>query len=121
MVCFLGGFIGFWLSNINFYSFNKSLKFYFFFYYFSSMWFLPLLSTIGISFFPLKLSFFIFKSSDQGWFEFFGIQKIFNYFIFISKINQFIQFNNLKIYLTLFVFWILVLFILVILLYLNSL
>lgn len=121
MVCFLGGFIGFWLSNINFYSFNKSLKFYFFFYYFSSMWFLPFLSTIGVSFFPLKFSFFIFKSSDQGWFEFFGIQKIFNYFIFISKINQFIQFNNLKIYLTLFVFWILVLFILVILLYLNSL
>jgi len=120
VICFLGGILGFLIANINFYTFNKSLKFYFFFYYFRSIWFLPFLSTIGVSFLPLKLSLFIFKRSDQGWFEFFGIQKIFNYFILITQVNQFIQFNNLKVYLTLFVFWILVLFILVIL-YLNSL
>ena len=31
VICFLGGILGFLIANINFYTFNKSLKFYFFF------------------------------------------------------------------------------------------
>ena len=121
LICFIGGFIGFVVANLNFYSLNKSLKFYFFFYYFSSIWYMPFISTVGVTFFPLFVRLKIFKSLDQGWLEFFGAQKIFSYFLFLTKLNQIIQFNNLKIYLTLFVFWVFILFILVIFLYLDSL
>lgn len=121
LICFIGGFIGFVVANLNFYSLNKSLKFYFFFYYFSSIWYMPFISTVGVTFFPLFVRLKIFKSLDQGWLEFFGVQKIFSYFLFLTKLNQIIQFNNLKIYLTLFVFWVFILFILVIFLYLDSL
>lgn len=110
IICFLGAILGIFLSNISFYGLNKSLKFYFFSYFSSCIWFLPFFSTIGVSFFPLKISIDLFKSLDQGWFEFFGIQKIFKIFIIFSQIFQIIQFNNLKIYLIFFIFWILILF-----------
>lgn len=70
---------------------------------------MPQLSTIGVVYAPLNLGFKIFKFIDQGWTEFFGAQKIFKYFIEISSFFQIIQFNNLKIHITLFCFWLLVL------------
>lgn len=113
LVCFIGGIVGFIISKINFFSFNKSLNFYFFSYFSSSMWFLPLISTVGVIFFPINFGLKIFKSLDQGWEEFFGIQQFFKYFVKISKFNILFQFNNLKIYFIIFVFWILILFFLI--------
>lgn len=106
VICFLGGISGFLVANINFFSFNKSLSFYFFSYFFSRMWFIPMISTIGINFFPIKSGLKILKSLDQGWVEYFGIQQFFSYFINFSKISQGFQLNNLKIYFSFFVFWI---------------
>lgn len=114
IVCIIGGVIGYLISNINFFSFNKSLNFYLFGFFSRSMWFMPPLSTIGVTYFPLSLSLRLFKNLDQGWLEFFGIQQIFKIFIKISSIIQFIQFNNLKIHLTLFVFWIIFLILLIV-------
>lgn len=74
---------------------------------------MPTLSTIGAVYYPISFSFKLFKNLDQGWFEFFGIQQIFKIFISVSSIVQFIQFNNLKIHLTLFVFWIVFLILLI--------
>lgn len=112
--CLSGGFLGFLLARIkNCYENNKSLSYYFFSYYSRIIWFLPFLSTIGVSFTPLKQGFKIFKNLDQGWIEFFGITYLYSYFIKYSQINQILQFNNIKIYLTLFVFWIIFLFIIV--------
>lgn len=117
IVCLLGGFIGFFLSKVVvFYQNNKSLGYYFFSYFSRSIWFLPFLSTIGVSFFSLNQSVKIFKNFDQGWLEFFGIQYLFNYFIKFSQINQVLQINRIKIYLTLFIFWLSFLFILVLIL-----
>lgn len=65
---------------------------------------MPMISTIGVVYFPVNLGLKIIKSLDQGWTEFFGVQQRFYYFINFSKINQIFQFNNLKIYLVLFVF-----------------
>lgn len=113
IVCFVGGLIGVFLANQSFFTLNKTLKFYFFCYFSSSIWFLPFISTIGLVFMPLKKSINILKILDQGWLEFFGIQQIFNFFIKLSLINQVIQFNNLKIYLTFFGFWVIILFVLV--------
>lgn len=113
IVCLIGGFSGYIISNIGFFSFNKSLNYYLFSFFSSSIWFIPPLSTIGAVYYPVSFSFKLFKNLDQGWFEFFGIQQIFKIFIGVSSMVQFIQFNNLKIHLTLFVFWIIFLILLV--------
>lgn len=106
IICLLGGTFGFLIANINFFSFNKSLSFYFFSYFFSRIWFIPIISTFGINFFPINSGLKILKSLDQGWVEYFGVQQFFSYFINFSKISQGFQFNNLKIYFSFFVFWI---------------
>jgi len=112
IVCLLGGCLGFFISNINFFSFNKSINYYFFSFFFSSIWFMPGLSTIGVVYLPVGAGLIIVKRLDQGWIEVFGAQQGFNYFLNFSKINQIFQFNNLKIYLVLFVFWVVFLFLL---------
>lgn len=105
IVCLLGGIIGYLIRNSRFYFFNKSLNFYFFSYFNGTILFIPLISTTGIVFHPLLIGGLVLKSFDQGWSEFFGGQKI--YFIIknFSLINQFLQNNNLKIYLIIFIFW----------------
>ena len=113
LVCIFGGLLGVIFSSISFFSFNKSLNYYSFSFFSCSMWFIPSISTIGVVDYPLNLGFKIFKLVDHGWTEFFGTQQIFNYFIKISQIFQLIQFNNLKIHLTLFCFWVLVLVMLI--------
>ena len=110
LICFLGGSLGFLISLDKLFSRNKSLNFYFFSSFFSVIWFIPFLCTIGINRFPLKLRKALFKSLDQGWLEFFGVQLSFNFFLKFSVWNQFIQFNHLKIYLNFFIFWIIFLF-----------
>jgi NADH-ubiquinone oxidoreductase chain 5 len=66
IVCLIGGALGFLLSNINFYTFNKSLSYYFFSFYSSSIWFIPLISTVGVINFPVSFGLKILKSLDQG-------------------------------------------------------
>lgn len=113
LICIIGGVAGFIIANINFFSFNKSLNYYLFTFFSSLMWFIPPISTIGAVYYPVTISFKLYKNLDQGWFEFFGIQQVFKIFLKTSSIIQFIQFNNLKIHLSLFVFWIIFLFLLV--------
>lgn len=104
VTCVIGGLIGFFVSDINFFSFNKSFYFYYFSYFFRTIWFIPLISTIGVVYYPIRFGLKIFKRLDQGWVEFFGIHYFFIYFKNFSKIIQIFQINSLKIYFTLFVF-----------------
>lgn len=113
IVCVIGGLLGYLISNISFFSFNKSLNFYMFSFFSRSIWFIPILSTVGTVYYPIVFRLKLYKNLDQGWFEFFGIQQIFKIFIKFSSIIQFIQFNNLKIHLTLFILWITFLILLV--------
>lgn len=114
--CIIGGLLGYLGSFVSFFSLNKSLSFYFFSFFSSSIWFLPVLSTLGVSKIPLNIGFSLYKYIDQGWIEYFGVQQLFNYFIKLSKIFQFIQFNNLKIHLMLFCFWVLSLILVILIL-----
>nr|YP_010498968.1 NADH dehydrogenase subunit 5 [Polypedilum henicurum]UWR98464.1 NADH dehydrogenase subunit 5 [Polypedilum henicurum] len=109
-VCFLGGILGILSSKLTIFSYNKSMNYYLFSFFSCSMWFMPLISTVGMIFYPLKYGFKLFKFIDQGWTEFFGIQQIFSYFMGSSKYFQMVQFNNLKIHLMLFCFWVMILF-----------
>nr|ALO70777.1 NADH deshydrogenase subunit 5 [Ocypus brunnipes] len=87
--------------------------------FFSSMWNMPIMSTFGVNYYPLYLGKLLYKNMDQGWFEYFGSQNLFNSMKSSSLFLQFIFNNNLKIYLILLVMWIMYLFF--ILYYLNSL
>nr|WPM93082.1 NADH dehydrogenase subunit 5 [Cricotopus cf. montanus] len=109
LVCILGGLGGYLVSNVSLYFFNKSLGFYLFSFMNMSMWFMPSLSTIGIMKYPLNLGYKTMKSFDQGWSEFLGGQNFYFLIKQFSFTNQFLQNNNLKIYLMMFVFWVFIL------------
>nr|YP_010471471.1 NADH dehydrogenase subunit 5 [Brillia brevicornis]UVG40810.1 NADH dehydrogenase subunit 5 [Brillia brevicornis] len=105
-VCLAGGFIGYLVSNVGIYYFNKSLNFYSYSFFSSSMWMMPFLSTKGVIFGPLDLGNKVVKSFDQGWSEYFGAQNLSKTMVIFSSINQIFQNNSLKTYLLIFVFWI---------------
>nr|UOU85117.1 NADH dehydrogenase subunit 5 [Ephemerella notata] len=70
-----------------------------------SMWFMPMLFTLGVSGAPLMSGYKITVTGDQGWSELLGGQGIFEGLIKSSKEMQYTQQNDLKIYLTGFVMW----------------
>nr|YP_010240835.1 NADH dehydrogenase subunit 5 [Calohilara tibetensis]QTG40243.1 NADH dehydrogenase subunit 5 [Calohilara tibetensis] len=108
-VCLMGGMVGYFVSYVNLFFFNKSLYNNKIVMFIGSMWFMPYLSTYGVIFYPLFLGGYIVKSMDQGWSEYFGSQQLYKSLIKYSQINQIVQNNNLKIYLLLFVLWIIIL------------
>nr|QNE85719.1 NADH dehydrogenase subunit 5 [Euleia heraclei] len=109
-VCIVGGLIGYLISNTSLFYYNKSLNNYLLSYFLGSMWFMPYISTYGIIKYPLMLGGIVFKSFDQGWSEFMGGQNLYNSLVKYSQYNFFMHNNNLKIYLLLFVLWIMFLF-----------
>nr|ARC95500.1 NADH dehydrogenase subunit 5 [Hippodamia convergens] len=107
----LGGWIGLEVSKFKlFYSlilFNK-MKLMFFF---SSMWNLPYISTFGINYFFLNIGMKNNKFIDQGFFEIYGGQGLFSFIKSYSVLMQYLFNNNLKIYLMMFVGWMIILMI----------
>lgn len=108
-VCITGGILGYLISNVSLYFYNKSLNNYFSSFFIRSIWFIPTLATRGSIFYPLLLGIRVIKSFDQGWREYFGGQHIYKIIRYFSIFNQFLQNNNLKIYLIRFVLWIIIL------------
>nr|ALO71078.1 NADH deshydrogenase subunit 5 [Pselaphinae sp. 8 EF-2015] len=90
---------------------NKKLSMYF-----SLMWNMPIISTLGITFYFLVLSKVNFDKMDQGWFEYYGSQKLYNNMSLISFFMQVLYKNNYKIYLIMMIY--LMVFMII---YLNSL
>lgn len=118
-VCFMGGLIGYYLSNWNLFIKTKLLKNKIFIWLFGSIWFLPIISTEGVVYFPLNLGNKYIKTIDIGWLENFGGQNMNFYLIKWANYFQYIQNNSLKLFIILFLLWI-ILFLLI-WNYLNSL
>nr|WKU84096.1 NADH dehydrogenase subunit 5 [Parhelophilus versicolor] len=108
-VCIVGGLIGYLVSKISLFFINKSLNNYYLSFFVGSMWFMPYISTYGIINYSLKLGSTIVKNFDQGWSEFMGSQNLYNQLVNYSQFNYVVQNNNLKIYMLIFVLWIMVL------------
>jgi len=122
VVCILGGLIGYLISSIYFlYSINKSIEIYNRRLFMSSIWFIPVIRTYLILRYPLNLGNLIIKSFDCGWSEFLGGQYLYKKLINYRQFNIYLQNNNLKIYLLLFVIWVVILFFIIIFIYSNSL
>nr|QLY89608.1 NADH dehydrogenase subunit 5 [Rachispoda cryptochaeta] len=109
-VCIVGGLVGYMISNVSLYFYNKSFNNYYMSMFMGSMWFMPYMSTFGIMKYPLILGGVVFKSFDQGWSEYFGGQYLYFNLVKYSQISLMIQNNNLKIYLMTFVLWVIILF-----------
>lgn len=109
IVCLLGGFIGYLIRNVNFFFINKSLVYYNFSFFSGSMWFIPLISTVGVVKWPLILGIYSYKMFDQGWSEYFGGQILYNQLKIYSLYVQEFQNNNLKIYLLSYILWVIIL------------
>nr|YP_010127605.1 NADH dehydrogenase subunit 5 [Platycheirus albimanus]QPP19861.1 NADH dehydrogenase subunit 5 [Platycheirus albimanus]UXF58171.1 NADH dehydrogenase subunit 5 [Platycheirus albimanus] len=115
-VCIVGGLMGYLISNVSLYMTNKSLNNYYISMFIGSMWFMPYISTYGVINYSLKIGMNVVKSFDQGWSEFMGSQNLYKQLVNYSQYNYILQNNNLKIYLMIFVLWIIILLMFLILL-----
>nr|WFP43325.1 NADH dehydrogenase subunit 5 [Onomarchus uninotatus] len=103
----MGGVMGYLLPWVSYQI--KLLNFYFSVVFCGSMWFMPYLSTKGLCGLPLFSGEMVLKIVDHGWSEEMGGQSFYRWFLESSQIVQWVQDNNLSIYLLSFVFWILIL------------
>nr|YP_588090.1 NADH dehydrogenase subunit 5 [Coreana raphaelis]AAY89309.1 NADH dehydrogenase subunit 5 [Coreana raphaelis] len=104
-VMILGLMMGWLISNMNFYSLNKFLKFYKLSLFLCSMWFMPSLSTYGLSNMYLMYSYNLMKKIDMGWSEYYSSYGMLNILKKYSFMYYFYQMNNFKIYLFSFILW----------------
>uniref|UniRef100_A0AAU7YSJ5 NADH-ubiquinone oxidoreductase chain 5 n=1 Tax=Rhoenanthus obscurus TaxID=2850857 RepID=A0AAU7YSJ5_9INSE len=105
-VSLIGGWLGYEVAKMSISIELNSLSYYRSVVFMGSMWFMPYLSTAGSVKVPLEMGGNLVNSMDQGWSEYLGGQGIYFNISYISKINQWIQDNDLKIYLMTFMFWI---------------
>nr|WIL79855.1 NADH dehydrogenase subunit 5 [Tillus nitidus] len=105
----LGVWMGLELSKFALSYSLKTLKYKKLSYFFSSMWNLPLNSTLNLINFPLKISNNYLKNIDQGWSEYYGSQNLFNSIKNMAQFKQILLNNNLKIYLLMMVLWLILL------------
>nr|URX52768.1 NADH dehydrogenase subunit 5 [Neotermes cf. insularis/malandensis]URX52781.1 NADH dehydrogenase subunit 5 [Neotermes cf. insularis/malandensis] len=113
-VSVLGGWLGYEFSSFNFGNSLLSLFFYSFTIFSGSMWFMPYFSTYGVSLSPLLLGYNSSSISDLGWAEYLGGQGIYWLLVNMSNVNQWWQYNNLKVFLMFFVMWVVILMFMII-------
>nr|YP_010536436.1 NADH dehydrogenase subunit 5 [Chaetocnema confinis]UYC28914.1 NADH dehydrogenase subunit 5 [Chaetocnema confinis] len=103
---FIGMFLGYSLAQFHISYMLYSNNMYCLFI--SSMWYMPILSTVGIMSQPLKGGKIYYKNFDQGWLEFYGGQKLslnLNLVFFFQLFSK----NHLKIFLLMLVIWLIML------------
>nr|YP_010415490.1 NADH dehydrogenase subunit 5 [Capnia yunnana]USC52378.1 NADH dehydrogenase subunit 5 [Capnia yunnana] len=108
-VSILGGWLGYELAKFALSYDLQTLRAYFLTSFMGSMWFLPFISTYGVSYLPLNLGSQAVKSFDHGWSEYFGGQGLYKLLGNWSGINQWWQNNDLKTYLISFILWVTIL------------
>nr|AFQ62134.1 NADH dehydrogenase subunit 5 [Promecognathus crassus] len=110
IVSIIGMWLGYEISKFSISWLSNSFKFYKYSYFFGLMWFMPNISTFSMNFLPLLMSFNLYKNFDQGWNEYLGGQGMYMNMKKNSILIQFLQNNNMKIYLILIVMWMMILF-----------
>nr|YP_010310797.1 NADH dehydrogenase subunit 5 [Periclimenes brevicarpalis]UMY76334.1 NADH dehydrogenase subunit 5 [Periclimenes brevicarpalis] len=104
-----GGVLGYFLNMISLESPLKSLSFYSSSYkdvhFFGSMWYLPFISTEGVGRSVLKIGGQLYLSLDKGWFEYYGGQGCYSALGSGSKLVEFMQNNEVKVYLLMSLVW----------------
>nr|WMQ77839.1 NADH dehydrogenase subunit 5 [Lassaba albidaria] len=107
-VSLIGLLMGYLISNMNIYSLNKYLKTYSLSTFMCMMWFMPSLSTYGLSYYFLNYGQKLLKNIDFGWSELYSGWGMFNVAKNYSIFYSIYQMNNFKIYLFSFILWIMI-------------
>nr|QFQ01305.1 NADH dehydrogenase subunit 5 [Plesionika sindoi] len=105
LVSLIGGLIGYLLNMMVVNYTLKSLSSYSLVVFAGSMWFMPFLSTRGVSNNFLLMGASYHQTGDGGWSEFYGGQGAYSTFSSASKYLQVAQDNNVKIYMVVLVMW----------------
>nr|YP_008379287.1 NADH dehydrogenase subunit 5 [Nautilocaris saintlaurentae]AGS12706.1 NADH dehydrogenase subunit 5 [Nautilocaris saintlaurentae] len=108
VVSLVGGLIGYLLNMMTVNYLLKSIKQYHSVVFVGSMWFMPFLSTRGVSNLFLKAGSFYHQVGDSGWSEHYGGQGSYNLFMMSSNYLQVAQDNNVKMYMVVFLMWLMV-------------
>nr|YP_011026068.1 NADH dehydrogenase subunit 5 [Arctolamia fruhstorferi]WQM87495.1 NADH dehydrogenase subunit 5 [Arctolamia fruhstorferi] len=108
----LGMFFGYELSKLKISYDLKSLEFLTLSSFLSLMWNMPMISTLGINYYPIYMGEIYFKNFDQGWLEYYGGQNIILMLKVLSKFLQLLSNNHLKTYLMVMLIWLFLIFIL---------
>nr|QXI86611.1 NADH dehydrogenase subunit 5 [Allognathotermes hypogeus]QXT44187.1 NADH dehydrogenase subunit 5 [Allognathotermes hypogeus] len=108
-VLFVGGWLGYEVSGVSFGDSLFSLRWYVASSFAGSMWFMPFFSTYGVSFVPLEVGYKATSVFDFGWMEYFGGQGMYWVLFNLGSVNQWFQYNNLKVFLGFFVMWVIIL------------
>nr|AYW52272.1 NADH dehydrogenase subunit 5 [Galerucinae sp. 7 ACP-2013] len=113
----IGIWLGYELAKFKISYFSFSLKKLTLSLFLSLMWNMPVLSTLGINYYPIYYGSIYSKLFDQGWLEYYGGLNL-SKSLKKMTIIQILSLNHIKIYLMLLVFW---LIFLLLNMYLNSL
>nr|QXT44681.1 NADH dehydrogenase subunit 5 [Adaiphrotermes sp. KE15-174] len=108
-VLFLGGWLGYEMAGFSFSDNLFSMHLYTASSFAGSMWFMPFFSTYGVSFLPLGVGYSATSVFDSGWMEYFGGQGMYLILFNLGSVNQWFQYNSLKVFLGFFVMWIIIL------------
>uniref|UniRef100_UPI00315D7601 NADH dehydrogenase subunit 5 n=1 Tax=Synanthedon bicingulata TaxID=3138307 RepID=UPI00315D7601 len=107
-VSIVGGIMGYLVSNMKIYMKNKFLLTYNLSNFLCLMWFLPNLSTYGVSYYYLSWGQNLLKTIDMGWSELFSGQGLYRIMKINTILHNFYQENNFSVYLFSFIFWMLI-------------
>nr|AML25580.1 NADH dehydrogenase subunit 5 [Erotylidae sp. BMNH 1274392] len=105
IMVFLGMIIGYEVSKFKIFMKNLSLRFQSLSNFLSLMWFMPIISTLGVNYYPLYLGGLYYKFMDQGWHEFYGSKGLSLNLKKNSKFLQVLSNNHLKIYFLMILLW----------------
>nr|YP_009351047.1 NADH dehydrogenase subunit 5 [Spinitermes trispinosus]AQP28435.1 NADH dehydrogenase subunit 5 [Spinitermes trispinosus] len=108
-VVFVGGWLGYAVAGTSFSDGLFSLEMYGSSSFAGSMWFMPFFSTYGVSFRSLAVGYSATSVFDSGWMEYFGGQGLYWVLFNLGSVNQWFQYNGLKVFLGFFVMWIVIL------------
>nr|AVN67821.1 NADH dehydrogenase subunit 5 [Ischnoptera deropeltiformis] len=108
IVSFVGGWVGYELSKFDVGNILMSMKFISLTFLLGSMWYMPYIFTYGILSYPLSVGYYSLKVFDMGWNEYFGGQGLYWLFMKVGNINQWLQYNNLSVFMLFFVMWIII-------------
>nr|QXI86598.1 NADH dehydrogenase subunit 5 [Astalotermes sp. D JRA-2021a] len=108
-VLFMGGWFGYVMAGFSFSDYLFSMNLYSVSSFSGSMWFMPFFSTYGVSYPPLEIGYKVTSVFDSGWMEYFGGQGMYWVFFNLGSVNQWFQYNSLKVFLGFFVMWVVIL------------
>nr|ASL24543.1 NADH dehydrogenase subunit 5 [Semanotus bifasciatus] len=106
IMIFLGVFIGYEMAKLKISYSLFSLNYLTFSSFLAMMWNMPILSTLGVNYYPVKLGDVYIKIFDQGWLEYYGGQNLSSKISLVTQVFQLFSRNHLKIYFMMILIWI---------------